>query len=200
MLAASRQHGLEGVLAKRLASTYQPGRRSRDWIKVKNMRTVQPSSAAGPPAGSRRSGGIGALLLGLPDGTGTGQRHIGHVGTGLSAAELADLATRLAGLARDHPPFTAGLTRQAAQQAHSVQPVPRRRDRLRRMDPPGNPAASRLARTATRSTARPMRTAIGPLHTGPLAPTAAGRTWCNGRAGSIQPRWVTWSLSTCREP
>ena len=38
---ASRQQHLEGVVAKRLRSTYQPGRRSGDWRKVKNFRTQE---------------------------------------------------------------------------------------------------------------------------------------------------------------
>jgi bifunctional non-homologous end joining protein LigD len=37
LLAASRAHGLEGLVAKRLDSRYQPGRRSPDWIKLKNF-------------------------------------------------------------------------------------------------------------------------------------------------------------------
>ena len=39
LLAASRAHGLEGLVAKRLDSRYQPGRRSPDWIKLKNFET-----------------------------------------------------------------------------------------------------------------------------------------------------------------
>jgi bifunctional non-homologous end joining protein LigD len=31
VLASSQENGLEGVVAKRLTSTYQPGKRSRDW-------------------------------------------------------------------------------------------------------------------------------------------------------------------------
>src|ERR1700761_3801927 len=37
VLAISRDHGLEGIVAKRLNSPYQPGRRSPDWRKVKNV-------------------------------------------------------------------------------------------------------------------------------------------------------------------
>ena len=37
MLDVTRQQDLEGVVAKRLDSTYEPGRRSRSWIKVKNF-------------------------------------------------------------------------------------------------------------------------------------------------------------------
>jgi bifunctional non-homologous end joining protein LigD len=38
VLAASVDLGLEGVVAKRLDSHYYPGKRSRDWLKVKNVR------------------------------------------------------------------------------------------------------------------------------------------------------------------
>ncbi len=32
--------GLEGVIAKKLGSTYRPGKRTKDWLKVKNRRRV----------------------------------------------------------------------------------------------------------------------------------------------------------------
>jgi len=35
-LRYTRQEGWDGIVAKRLTSPYLPGRRSRDWIKVKN--------------------------------------------------------------------------------------------------------------------------------------------------------------------
>jgi bifunctional non-homologous end joining protein LigD len=120
VLAASRDHGLEGVLAKRLASAYQPGRRSRDWVKVKNVRTLHALVGGWTAGRGYRAGSIGALLLGLPEPPG-GLRYIGHVGSGFTVAALDDLARRLAPLARADPPFTAGLTRQAAHGAHWVE-------------------------------------------------------------------------------
>ncbi len=36
LLAATREQGLEGVVAKRLQSTYLPGRRTRNWLKTKH--------------------------------------------------------------------------------------------------------------------------------------------------------------------
>ena len=36
LLAATREQGLEGVVAKRLQSTYLPGRRTRNWLKAKH--------------------------------------------------------------------------------------------------------------------------------------------------------------------
>jgi bifunctional non-homologous end joining protein LigD len=45
LLAASREQGLEGVVAKRLDSRYEPGRRSGAWVKVKN--TLRQSMRTG---------------------------------------------------------------------------------------------------------------------------------------------------------
>ncbi|WP_092622588.1 hypothetical protein [Jiangella sp. DSM 45060] len=36
LLKASAQQGLEGIVAKRLRSCYEPGRRTGDWLKIKN--------------------------------------------------------------------------------------------------------------------------------------------------------------------
>ncbi|CAM5673928.1 DNA ligase [Streptomyces chartreusis] len=36
-LAATREHGLEGLVCKRLDSLYEPGVRSRAWVKIRNM-------------------------------------------------------------------------------------------------------------------------------------------------------------------
>ena len=61
----STEFGLEGVVAKRLDSRYEPGRRSRAWIKVKNRCGRSSSSADGGPARARGpavSGRCGRLL------------------------------------------------------------------------------------------------------------------------------------------
>ncbi len=133
VLAASREQGLEGVIAKRNTSTYRPGTRSRDWIKTKNIR-MQTVVIGGWTAGQgRRAGGIGSLLIGIPDPPGTadlavggGLRYVGHVGTGFTAATLTDLARRLAGHQQATSPFTApsgGVPREHARGAHWLAPV-----------------------------------------------------------------------------
>jgi bifunctional non-homologous end joining protein LigD len=42
VMVAAHAQGLEGVVIKRLGSGYQPGRRSRDWIKVPSVGGVVP--------------------------------------------------------------------------------------------------------------------------------------------------------------
>ena len=101
---AAREHGLEGVVAKRTSSTYQPGRRSPDWRKLK-LKDRQELVVAGFTRGrGRRSAGIGALVLGVygPEGL----RFVGSVGTGLSDGELDRLELLLAPLRQKDCPFT----------------------------------------------------------------------------------------------
>lgn len=96
------RQGLEGVVAKRLAGTYQPGVRSRDWIKVRHTRSLDVVVGGWVPAGTT----VKALLLGVPDAGGL--RYVGKVGTGFSNAERKALAGLLDRLTADGSPFTAG--------------------------------------------------------------------------------------------
>src|SRR4051794_20388078 len=69
VMAASAQHGLEGIVAKRRASAYRPGQRSPDWRKVKHQRMQEVVIAGWRPGRGRRAGGIGSLILGAPTNT-----------------------------------------------------------------------------------------------------------------------------------
>jgi bifunctional non-homologous end joining protein LigD len=107
VLAASREQQLEGVVAKRRDSRYEPGRRSGAWTKVRNI-TRQELVVGGWTSGQgRRADQIGALLVGVSDGAG-GLRYCGRVGSGLGERELELLVRRLAPIAREDSPFTAG--------------------------------------------------------------------------------------------
>lgn len=107
LAAVADEHGLEGVVAKRLDSTYDPGRRTRTWLKIK-VRRRQEMVVGGWLAGEGgRHGRIGALLVGYHDAAvgGTPLRYAGRVGTGFTEAELARLAARFAPLTTDECPF-----------------------------------------------------------------------------------------------
>ena len=130
--AASRERGLEGVVATRITSPYRPGARGRDWIKTKNVRAQEVVIGGWTDGQGRRTGTIGALLLGIPDppgnaelGRGGGLRYVGPVGTGFSAPILRDLEDRLAEIGQDRSPFTAGagVPREHARGAHWVTPT-----------------------------------------------------------------------------
>ena len=107
LLAATRDQGLEGVVAKRLDSPYEPGRRSPAWVKVKNVHSEDFVIGGWMPGEGRRTERIGALLVGERDETGA-LRYAGRVGTGFTERTLDDLAARLAPLRRDDSPFDAG--------------------------------------------------------------------------------------------
>ena len=107
LLQAATEQGLEGVLAKRLGSRYQPGRRTGDWVKIKRpgrQEFVVGGWVAGKGTRSRR---IGALLLGVYDEEGS-LRYVGRAGSGFSERELDRLARLLEPLARESSPFSGG--------------------------------------------------------------------------------------------
>ena len=100
---ASAKNGLEGVVAKKLDSTYSPGRRNPHWIKIKNKRRERLVIAGWLPE-KERADRLGALLVGYFDPQGH-LRYAGRVGTGFDAKERARLERRLAPLARERAPF-----------------------------------------------------------------------------------------------
>jgi bifunctional non-homologous end joining protein LigD len=106
MLRASRESGLEGVIAKRLDSPYEPGRRSGAWLKVKNRLRQELVVAGWVEGEGRRKGLPGALLVGYYEG---GRLvYAGKVGTGFSESMLAKLAPVLRSMERADTPFGDG--------------------------------------------------------------------------------------------
>jgi bifunctional non-homologous end joining protein LigD len=101
---ATRQQGLEGVVAKRLDSTYEPGKRSPLWVKAKHLRRQEFVIGGWVPGEGGRSGRIGSLMLGHFDDAGI-LHYAGKVGTGFSASELDRLAARLGPLSQPLSPF-----------------------------------------------------------------------------------------------
>jgi bifunctional non-homologous end joining protein LigD len=118
LLDLARQQGLEGIVAKRLDSRYEPGRRSSAWRKVKNFQGQELVIGGWLPGKGRRSGAVGALLVGYHDADGD-LRYAGRVGTGFNQEMLRLLQDRLAPLARKDSPFTG---RQPPKEARFVEP------------------------------------------------------------------------------
>jgi bifunctional non-homologous end joining protein LigD len=106
LLDAVTTQGLEGVVAKRVDSKYEVGRRSRSWVKVK-VRLHQELVIGGWLPGERgRAGRIGALLVGYHDQPRDGLlRYAGRVGTGFTEPELDRLAATFAEITTDACPF-----------------------------------------------------------------------------------------------
>ena len=103
LLDAVKKQGLEGVMAKRRSSTYTPGKRTRDWLKVKT-RPRQEFVICGYTRGrGRRAGGLGALVLGVYRGRELA--YVGNCGTGFDDRTIRELKARMAPLERPTCPF-----------------------------------------------------------------------------------------------
>jgi bifunctional non-homologous end joining protein LigD len=101
-LAIAREHDLEGVVAKDPRAPYRPGRSQR-WVKLKLSRTQEVVIAGIRPGKGGRAGGIGSLLLGVPDEEGL--RYVGRVGTGFSDRTLKQLGAALEPLRTEESPL-----------------------------------------------------------------------------------------------
>ncbi|HWG03209.1 MAG TPA: non-homologous end-joining DNA ligase, partial [Trebonia sp.] len=120
VLAASVSNGLEGVVAKRLDSRYEPGVRTGNWLKIKNGLRQEVVIAGYKPGKGNRTGQIGSLLIGVYEG---GKLvYCGHVGTGFSDKTLRMLGAKLAPLRRDRSPFDGPVPPEYARPAVWVEP------------------------------------------------------------------------------
>jgi bifunctional non-homologous end joining protein LigD len=103
LLKAADKQGLEGIMAKRLGSKYLPGRRSREWLKVKGHGRQEFVVAGYTRGKGRREGTLGSLVLATYKG---GELvYAGNVGTGFNDREIDRLLKKLKALERDAPPF-----------------------------------------------------------------------------------------------
>jgi len=106
-LEVSTDAGWEGIVAKRRASVYLPGRRGSSWIKVKNWRTQEVVIGGWRTGQGNRAQGIGALLMGIPGEDGL--TYVGRVGTGFSDRDLESLLAVLEPLRQKESPFEEEL-------------------------------------------------------------------------------------------
>ncbi|MEO8568548.1 MAG: DNA ligase D [Ginsengibacter sp.] len=98
----STDSNLEGIIAKKIDSKYYPGKRTAEWLKIKNHKT-QEAIIAGytQAAGSRKY--FGALILASND---NGKlTYIGHTGTGFDHQSLKEMYKLLQPLVQEESPF-----------------------------------------------------------------------------------------------
>ncbi len=131
LLAAVTAQGLEGVVAKRVDSRYEPGRRSPAWVKVKVRHHQELVVGGWLPGAGARAPTFGALLLGYHDPPAdplTGRpagplRFAGRAGTGFSDAVLRSLRARLDDLRVDECPFDPPPPRDVLRLASWARPL-----------------------------------------------------------------------------
>ena len=100
---AACEKRLEGIVAKKLACPYRPGRRGREWLKVKTTHDAELVIGGWSRGEGSRSSSFGALLVGAYDDDGL--RFVGSVGTGFSEKMIDLLMPRLEELETDEMPF-----------------------------------------------------------------------------------------------
>lgn len=117
--AATREQGLEGIVSKRLASRYEPGVRSRNWLKFAHRHRVSYVVGGWRPQEGTRDR-LAALLVGevTPDGL----AYRGRVGSGIGPAAGRLLAGHLAGHEVGSSPFADEVPAVDAQGTTWVEP------------------------------------------------------------------------------
>ncbi|WP_423982431.1 non-homologous end-joining DNA ligase [Ilumatobacter sp.] len=103
LLAATAAQQLEGLIAKRVDSTYRVGTRTKDWLKIKNRNRVDVVIGGFSTGAGNRSGTFGSLLVGVHNDTRL--RFAGGVGTGFTQATLERLTALMRPLTTTTCPF-----------------------------------------------------------------------------------------------
>jgi bifunctional non-homologous end joining protein LigD len=111
LMEATRQQGLEGILSKRRSSTYQPGRRSKDWLKFPHRPTLS-YVVGGWRHETDSDSRLGAVLVGAPGPEGLSYR--GRVGSGIAGKTAQRLLELLEPLQSDTSPFCDEVPREDA--------------------------------------------------------------------------------------
>jgi bifunctional non-homologous end joining protein LigD len=103
MYEAAARLGLEGMVAKRGTSVYEPGVRSGAWLKVKSVQEQEFVIGGYTEGEGARSKTFGGLLIGYYDGDDL--RFASSVGSGLSDALLEAIRKRLTRIEIEESPF-----------------------------------------------------------------------------------------------
>ena len=90
---AAMEKGLEGIIAKKKQSSYEPGKRSNNWLKIKPEKTCDCVIFGYTEGEGNREKTFGSLILGLYDEK--GPVFIGKVGTGFSREYMENLKLTL---------------------------------------------------------------------------------------------------------
>ncbi|MCE3549904.1 DNA ligase D [Pseudonocardia sp. RS11V-5] len=121
VLEVARAHRLEGIVAKRRTSRYEPGRRAAAWVKTALFHGQEVVLGGWTPGRGNRGSTLGSLLLGAHDADGR-LRYVGNVGTGFTEAALRALLDRMAPLRRAASPFDEPVPRDQSRGVTWIEP------------------------------------------------------------------------------
>ena len=117
--SATLEHGLEGVVSKRLSSRYSPGRRSPDWLKFPHRASISVV-IGGWRLETDSDLRLGALLVGRKEPSGL--KYLGRVGSGLAGKAQVSVLDALRSLRIDASPFADEIPRLDAKGTVWVRP------------------------------------------------------------------------------
>lgn len=103
---AAEESGLEGIVAKKLGSVYRPGKRTREWLKIKVVHDADVVIGGWSKGEGTRATSFGSLLVGAY--ADDGLHFLGAVGTGFTQQTLNSLMPKLNELETDQCPFVEG--------------------------------------------------------------------------------------------
>lgn len=121
LFESATEKRLEGVMAKRVDSTYQPGRRSHSWRKVKIRRHQELVVGGWARGRGSRSNELGSLAVGYFDED-RRFRFAGRVGSGLTSNEAAVLESLLEPMSVPRCRFDPEPPRATVADMHWVEP------------------------------------------------------------------------------
>jgi bifunctional non-homologous end joining protein LigD len=101
---ACAENGLEGIVGKKMDAPYEPGKRTRSWLKVKTALSSEFVICGFTEGTGARSKSFGSLILGEYDREGK-LRYVGGVGTGFSETKLKKLLSLMRPLEVSACPF-----------------------------------------------------------------------------------------------
>jgi len=104
----AQERGIEGIMAKKKDSIYEPGARSESWLKIKKLLSCDCVIFGYTNGTGARANSFGALVLGLYDNQGK-PIHVGNVGTGFSDQTIKALSEKLEKLETEKPQLSTNL-------------------------------------------------------------------------------------------
>jgi bifunctional non-homologous end joining protein LigD len=105
LFEAVRQSGIEGIVAKRRDSRYDPGKRSDSWLKIKATQSDEFVIGGYTVGSGARASTFGSLVVGYYKDGASKLTYVGHAGSGFDDRTLKAVYERLQPLRTDECPF-----------------------------------------------------------------------------------------------